>query len=139
MPAGAAAMILFDLRCAGGHEFEGWFRDGAAYERQVAADEVACPICGDTGVSKRLMAPAVARGDTERAGQALKALRAIQRHVERNFENVGQGFAEEARRIHHGEADARNIYGEATTEQAKKLEDEGVPFGVLPRLPQEDA
>ena len=55
-------MILFDLRCADGHVFEAWFRDGETYDAQAKAGEIACPLCGDTAVAKALMAPNVARG-----------------------------------------------------------------------------
>jgi hypothetical protein len=50
-------MILFTLRCARGHQFEGWFRDGEGYETQRNAGEISCPECGETKVEKALMAP----------------------------------------------------------------------------------
>jgi hypothetical protein len=135
-------MILFDLRCAHGHEFEAWFRDGAAYEQQAAEGAIACAVCGDTSVSKALMAPAVATGggrlDPERAGAAMGALRKMQDHIEKNFDHVGAGFAEEARKMHYGEADKRSIYGEATKAEAKELRDEGIKFGQIPWLPRHD-
>src|SRR5687768_10041329 len=111
-------MILFELRCSQGHAFEGWFRDGAAYEEQAAAGAIACAVCGDTGVSKALMAPAVAtagaRLDPEQAAAALRSWRKVQQHIESNFDHVGPRFAEEARKIHYGEAEKRSIYGEAS-------------------------
>jgi hypothetical protein len=134
-------MILFDLRCKDGHEFEAWFRDGAAYEEQVAAADVACPICGDTEVSKALMAPALAsrpKISPEQAAQVIGAMRKVQDHVEKNFDHVGPRFAEEARKIHYGEADKRSIYGEASTAEAKELRDEGIQVGQIPWLPRHD-
>src|SRR6266849_3201248 len=103
-------MILFALRCAGDHEFEGWFRDGAAFDRQSAAGTIVCPQCGDNGVVKAPMAPRVARS----------------RNVEANCDYVGERFTEEARRIHYGESDPRGIYGEASVEDAKGLAEEGI-------------
>ncbi len=50
-------MILFTLRCARGHQFEGWFRDGDGFEAQQKAGAIACPECGDTTVEKAVMAP----------------------------------------------------------------------------------
>jgi len=149
-------MIVFDLKCAHDHVFEAWFRDGATYDAQAAAGEVVCPVCGDRHIAKAPMAPKVARGgggdeasvpasDRPPAGapppvaQAMRALRAFREHVEKTFDNVGARFPEEARKIHYGEAERRGIYGEATTDEARALEDEGVPFGVLPRPPRHDA
>ena len=65
-------------------------------------------------------------------------LRKMREHVEKNFENVGDRFPEEARRIHYGEAEEREIYGQATPEEAKELHDEGVPVRPLPDLPKLD-
>ena len=135
-------MILFDLRCSHGHAFEAWFRDGATYDRQAAAGAIACAVCGDTAVSKALMAPAVATGgarlDPERAAAAMQTLRKVQDHIEQNFDHVGPQFAEEARKMHYGEAAKRSIYGEATQTEAKELRDEGIPVGQIPWLPRQD-
>jgi hypothetical protein len=135
-------MILFDLRCSHGHEFEAWFRDSATYDRQTAEGAIACAVCGDTAVSKALMAPAVATGgvrlDPERAAVAMRTLRKVQDHIEKNFDHVGPQFAEEARKMHYGEAAKRSIYGEATQTEAKELRDEGIPVGQIPWLPRQD-
>jgi len=134
-------MILFSLRCRAGHEFEGWFRDGAAFDAQSAAGEIACPDCGDRGVAKALMAPRLQRmGKSEQmAAEAGQTLRELRREVERNCDYVGDRFAEEARRIHYGETDPHNIYGEATSDEAASLSEEGIGFGRIPWLPREDA
>jgi hypothetical protein len=138
-------MILFTLRCAADHHFEGWFRDGASYEDQSAARQIVCPECGDTGVEKALMAPHVAkshRKDEKRAASPAEMRRALQdlrRQVESNCDYVGDRFAEEARRIHYGETDPHGIYGEASPEDAKRLADEGVEFATVPWVPPTDA
>jgi hypothetical protein len=136
-------MIHFALKCAADHQFEGWFRDGGTFESQAAACEIACPHCGDSRVEKAIMAPRLARSspaETRPDPAKLKeALRALRKHVEANFEHVGPRFAEEARRIHQGEVDARNIYGEATPEEARALADEGIEFGCIPWVPPSDA
>ena len=134
-------MILFDLRCSQGHAFEAWFRDGATYEAQAEAGEITCAVCGDTDVSKAPMAPAVAtrnRIDPERAAQAMRFWRKVQDHVEKNFDNVGRDFPEEARKIHYGEAEKRNIYGEATAAEARELRDEGIEVSPIPWLRRHD-
>ena len=156
-------MIVFDLKCASAHVFEAWFRDSAAFEAQAGAGEIACPVCGDTGIAKAPMAPNLARRDTsrhdvpardtdgagdaraagpsefEKAGQVMRYMRAVQDHVEKNFDNVGPRFPEEARKIHHGEVEKRDIYGQATDAEARELKDEGIEFGQLPWLPRHDS
>jgi len=135
-------MILFDLRCANGHDFDAWFRDGATFDQQARAGAISCAICGDTEVSKALMTPAVASGpkrDERRAAKVLKAMREVQRHIESNFDHVGRRFPEEARKIHYGEAEKRSIYGEATRAEAQELVDEGVEVSAIPWLPPHDS
>ena len=133
-------MIVFDLKCGDGHVFEAWFRDGAAYEAQASAGEIVCPACGDTAVAKAPMAPNVAHGvpspEAEGKGEAMRVLRAVREHVEKTFDNVGERFPEEARKIHFGEVDKRNIYGQATCEEARALTEDGVEFGSLPWVPR---
>ena len=134
-------MILFDLRCSNGHDFEAWFRDGATYDRQAAAGEINCAICGSTEVSKALMAPAVASGarlDEQHAAQILSKWREVQRHIETNFDHVGRQFPEEARKMHYGEVEQRSICGEATRAEAKELVEEGIKVGQIPWLPRHD-
>jgi hypothetical protein len=76
--------------------------------------------------------------DPERAAAAMRALRQVQDHIEKTFDHVGRRFAEEARKIHYGEADKRSIYGEATSAEAKELRDEGIEVGQIPWLPRHD-
>jgi hypothetical protein len=99
-------------------------------------------VCGHTGAPSarwaRAAAPAGPRPDPERAAEALRTLRKVQDHIEKNFDHVGPGFAEEARKMHYGETDRRSIYGEATRTEAKELRDEGIQFGQVPWLPRQD-
>ncbi len=139
-------MILFDLKCANEHVFEAWFKDSEAFDRQAEGCEIACPVCGDTGVAKALMAPRLGKGGRERAGKAAEHAKRyaafaseMRRRVEDNCDYVGPQFAEEARKIHYGEAEARGIYGEASDDDAKSLDDEGIEFQHIPWAPREDA
>ena len=138
-------MILYQLKCANGDEFEAWFLDSATFDQQRAAGDVECPFCGDSRVSKAPMAPNLAkRGSSEATEErarevARKILRAVgdlREHVEETCDNVGDRFAEEARRIHYGEADERGIYGEATGEEASELDEEGIEFYHVPWGPR---
>jgi len=138
-------MIVFDLKCGKGHVFEAWFPDSAGFEAQRTDGKVICPVCGDNGCEKAIMAPniAVPRGDGEARRKAAavemwQQLGQLRRKVEENCEYVGERFAEEARKIHYGETDKRDIYGEATADEAKSLKDEGVEFGLIPWVPRAD-
>lgn len=142
-------MIKYDLSCAAGHEFVGWFQSSAAFDRQAERRLVTCPECGSSDVEKRPMAPAVirSRGSGQpsapavetppRAAPTAEMLRAFKQKVVENTEDVGDRFAEEALRIHFGEAEQRGIRGETSLEDARRLYDEGVEFGVLPLLPED--
>jgi len=148
-------MIVFDLKCGKDHIFEVWFADSETYETQSAAGEVSCPVCGNNSVSKAPMAPNVslrkatetapvpapqAGGPTpEQIAHTFRMVRAVQSMVEKNFDNVGGQFPEEARKIHYGDTDKRNIYGDATKEEVEALEDEGIDVGHIPWLPRHDA
>jgi hypothetical protein len=130
-------MILFTLRCASAHQFEAWFRDGASFEAQQQAGEIACPHCGDTQVEKAIMAPNIGRSRETKGSpisptQMKAMLLALRQQVEQNCDYVGERFAEEARRIHYREVDPRGIYGEATSEESEALREEGIEFGQIP-------
>ena len=137
-------MISYDLRCAKDHVFEAWFRNSDAYDKQVKKKAVACPVCGSTKVEKTIMAPRIAKGDSgssdnvspEAMQQMLVKLR---KTVEDNCDYVGADFPEEARKIHYGETEQRDIYGEASEQEASELADEGIECGRIPWVPQADS
>ena len=144
-------MIRYDLVCKDGHLFDGWFSNSAAYDEQRRDGIVSCPNCGTTEVDKQIMAPAVPRkagGEKEprqrfsasadpRVKAMVDKLRELRQHVESHADYVGDRFAEEARRIHYKEAEERGIYGEATTEEARSLTEEGIEVHSLPWLPED--
>src|ERR1700760_2175635 len=141
-------MIRYDLICQRRHEFESWFANSAAYDKQAKRGLVACPTCGSTKVEKAIMAPRLARGkkaiDVPEAPSAAppqgpsappapvamispqerelrSKLKELRDHLTRNAENVGRKFADEARKMHYGEIEHRSIYGEASPQEAKDL------------------
>ncbi|MEW6089836.1 DUF1178 family protein [Parvibaculum sp.] len=141
-------MIRYSLICDREHEFDGWFASSDGFDAQLAAGEVLCPHCGSPNVSKALMAPNIARGkalSADTSPQAVFAeklgmmMLALKKHVEENCDYVGDAFAEEARRIHYGEAEHRDIYGEATLDEARELIEEGVEVAPLPVMPRRSA
>ncbi|HWC63207.1 MAG TPA: DUF1178 family protein [Rhizomicrobium sp.] len=129
-------MIVYSLRCKNGHEFEGWFRDSAAFDSQACDGTLCCPTCNSRRVEKAIMAPALAPGRQADARGKARSMRqfmtGLRKYVQDNAEYVGTHFAEEARKIHYGEALDRHIYGETTPEEAQALEDEGVDVAPLP-------
>jgi hypothetical protein len=134
-------MILFRLKCASDHEFEGWFRDNDAFDRQQASGDLTCPVCGDKSVEKALMAPRLGRSEKRAPSPAemRRALQELRKQVETHCDYVGPGFADEARKIHRGETPARGIYGEATPVESRALADEGIEVACIPWVPPNDA
>jgi hypothetical protein len=148
-------LIAYNLVCSGGHTFDGWFQSSAAFDAQVAQGALACPICGDARVQKGIMAPAVKTSVTKRKGRPdpisapppmattpdptrMKQFMAgFRKYVQENADYVGPRFPEEARKIHYGEAEERQIYGEATPDEARDLVEEGADIAALPPDPND--
>ena len=161
-------MIHYQLQCSQTHAFDGWFKDSASFDKQAKRGLVECPACGDTKVQRALMAPAIAPkkrnvakfaaepGEPPAAeeqspssppvsvgGQVpahvFAMLQRMRAEVEKNCDYVGPDFAEEARKIHRGEAGTRGIYGETTPDEAEALADEGIEVSSIPWLPRADS
>ena len=138
-------MIRYALLCEKDHEFDGWFRSSALFDEQVEGGEVTCPVCGSHEVRKGLMAPNIAKSGekpstpAEAARKLSVMMMAIRKHVEENCDYVGDRFAETARRIHYGEEEHRDIYGETTPDEARALIEEGVEVAPLPVVPSRQA
>lgn len=146
-------MIKYALACEQAHEFESWFPSSDAFEEQRKRGFVTCPFCNSAKVEKQIMAPSVARKDKAPAAPAPEAqpvaalsdrereiramLRSLREHVMQNAENVGRSFAEEARKMHYGEAEERSIYGEAEPAEARALLEEGIDVLPLPIVPDD--
>ena len=136
-------MIRYALRCDREHEFEGWFGASADFDDQQTRGLIECPVCGAKAVRKAIMAPAVAgtkrrgqdQGGAQNQAMMMEAMGRIRRHVEENFDDVGDAFASEARAIHEGRSEDRGIYGQATPTEVRKLVEDGVPVAPLPPEP----
>jgi hypothetical protein len=161
-------MIHYQLRCDQDHEFDGWFNGSTGFEQQAHRGLIECPECGATKVTRALMAPAVStRAVAPReapeptpppapvqqvlppapppgmAGLPMPArlvalLQRMRVEVEKNCDYVGPSFAEEARKIHRGEAEERGIYGETTPDEAETLAEEGIEIHSIPWVPPAD-
>ena len=136
-------MKVLNLQCSHAHGFEGWFASEDDFQAQLARGLVECPLCGDAGVSKLPSAPrlnlgAVAPAEPKQQVMATPnaemqaAWMNMVRHVMANTEDVGERFAEEARRIHYGESEERNIRGQASQAETESLLDEGISVLPLP-------
>ena len=157
-------MKVLDLHCAHLHSFEGWFASEDDFQSQLSRQLVSCPLCGDTAVQKKLSAPRLnlsfSRGEQEPSkstavvpventpafpsaqevanldpNQLQAAWMHMVRHVVANTEDVGNKFSEEARKMHYGEAEHRNIRGHATPAETESLLEEGIQVMPLP-LPE---
>jgi hypothetical protein len=160
-------MIRYALICQQGHQFESWFQDSAAYDKQAKGGLVSCPHCGSAKVEKAIMAPRLS-ATAKKRGKPIDApekapettptpapasapvamispqeqeirtkLKELRDHLTKNADNVGTKFPEEARKMHYGEIEHRSIYGVASPEEAKELSEEGIEFHPLPSLPDE--
>ncbi|HSP48586.1 MAG TPA: DUF1178 family protein [Pseudolabrys sp.] len=153
-------MIRYSLVCNKGHDFESWFQDSAAYDKQVKRKLITCPHCDSAKVEKAIMAPRLAGARKremiaeppaaapapEKASVAMispqekelrSKLKELREQLTKNADHVGPKFPEEARKMHYGETKHRSIYGEASLEEAKALAEEGIEFHPLPILPDE--
>ena len=153
-------MIRYSLKCPDAHEFDSWFQSAEAFDKLAAASMLSCPQCGSKDVHKAIMAPRI--GPTHKsadtgeataadtappsnpgemhalsapASPAEAAMQELKKQIQEHSEYVGTDFAQEARKIHDGDAPERSIYGEAKPEEARKLVEDGVPVTPLPFVP----
>jgi hypothetical protein len=156
-------MIRYALVCDSAHQFESWFADSSAYDKQSKLKLVACPQCGSTKVEKAIMAPRLATSKRRKPAAEVPAptpvaaapdttpvamlspqerelrskLKELRDHLTKNADDVGQKFPEQARKMHYGEIEHRSIYGQASPDEARDLAEEGIEFHPLPILPDE--
>ena len=157
-------MIKYALVCDKGHDFESWFADSAAFDKQAKRKLVCCPHCASVKVEKTIMAPRLAGArkgapietpveavapspaPPEKAPVAMLSpqerefrakLKELREHLTKNADDVGAKFPEQARKMHYGEIEHRSIYGVASPQEAKDLAEEGIEFHPLPVLPEE--
>ncbi|CAM8642019.1 Protein of unknown function DUF1178 [Burkholderiales bacterium] len=135
------ARKIFNLQCSLGHRFEGWFASHEALDEQSARGLVRCPICDTDAVSRMPTAARLALSgaeapkplpDATQVQEAMGAVLAAARALAQQCEDVGDGFADEARRIHYAEVPERNIMGRTSVQEAKALRDEGIEILSLP-------
>lgn len=148
------SLKVFDLECEHGHVFEGWFSSRDSYDEQLQKGLLCCPVCDSRQVSRKLSAPRINVGAQARAdlpapmdnpappqarmqdaqGQFLQQLRSMIRQSD----DVGARFAEEARRMHEGQARQRSIRGQATLQQYQELAEDGIIAMPIPDFLDDD-
>ena len=140
-------MIVFDLKCICGYQFEGWFESRADFDRQNTEGMVSCPLCSGDDIHKILSPVAIHSGachsenpvsesnNQEIAPEtALSFLKSVHDFVEKNFDDVGSRLAEESLKIHYGVVAPRNIRGVTTDEEEKMLSREGIELLKVPMV-----
>ena len=127
-------MIAYDLQCAAGHTFEGWFENATGFDEQKERGLLTCPICGSAEVNRVMSTFGIARRRHRESSEKtpVNPLEIITRYVDENFEDVGVDFAKEALKIYYGVAEQRNIRGVSSEQEEKILREEGVPFFKVP-------
>ena len=137
-------MIKYSLECNQSHTFDAWFSDSLNFEKQNKKNQISCPNCSSLIIKKSIMAPSIPSKNyksdplNEKKDKVEVVLSKVRKHIEDNFDYVGDKFADEARSMHYGEKEEREIYGETTIEDAVDLIEEGVNvkpmLGVDPKL-----
>ena len=144
-------MIKYNLECSCGETFESWFQNSSEYEKLLKKNLINCYVCGSSKkVKKSIMAPSIATSktsttskDSEQKKEFLKnvksKIRELNDYVAKNAEYVGDKFVSEVRSIHYDKKQKRNIYGNATLEETKELQEEGIDVATIPWVPKENA
>ncbi len=144
-------MIIFDLQCVNDHRFEGWFKNTSEFESQLANAMIHCPACGSEQIARLPSAShlnlgtATSQPDSnvhEKSALPVQDvnvfLKKLNAHVKLHFEDVGNAFATEAKRMHYGEIEERNIRGKATQAEVEALHEEGILAIPIPELPDKE-
>jgi hypothetical protein len=145
-------MIKYSLICDSEHEFDGWFPNSKSFDAQKKKGQLTCPVCDSGNVNKALMAPGVQTSKKKKkekkmesyrksivsdemmlASQAKTVMRRIKKHIEKEFENVGNKFYDEAIKASEGQRDDK-FYGTPTNEQVTDLLDDGIDLFHVPDI-----
>ena len=138
-------MIAYDLQCVNGHTFEGWFEDRNAYLEQKRKRLIACPICNGASITRipssfgiKSSQPSKSKDISEHNAAIARISKEVIDFVDKNFDDVGCNFAQEALKMHYGASEPRNIRGVSTNEEEKILKDEGIQFFKIPMPAESD-
>jgi len=132
-------VIIYDLKCKKNHKFEGWFKDSTVFEEQKKQNLITCPVCGESGAEVVPSSLAIMGRDMKlskknqfREPSPMMGIQQFNEYLDKNFDDVGEKFADIAMKIHRGEEEARNIKGTTTHQEEETLREEGVQFFKVP-------
>tara|TARA_B100001559_G_scaffold107947_1_gene90800 strand:- start:1103 stop:1531 length:429 start_codon:yes stop_codon:yes gene_type:complete len=135
-------MILYNLKCTNGHNFNSWFASAETFDKLSELGQLSCEVCGCSEIKKDLMSPRLQSESKNKKfkknmlvkphSEAEKILKDFKEKIEKNSENVGRNFAKIAREIHEGDAPERSIIGEATPKETLELIEDEIPVTPLP-------
>jgi len=137
-------MVIYDLSCADGHKFEGWFKQPDDFSEQLESSLLSCPVCGSVSIRKLPTASHIKTGASREStskslqlhndASLIEATQRLRAHIDENFVNVGAQFPEEARKMHYGESEKKQIRGTATSDEVRSLAEEGIDAFPLPGI-----
>lgn len=137
-------MVIYDLSCADGHKFEGWFKQPDNFTDQLENSMLSCPVCGSVNIRKLPTASHIRTGTARESvnksqeihndASLVEAMQSLRTHIDENFNNVGAQFPEEARKMHYGESEEKQIRGTATQDEVRSLAEEGIDAFPLPEI-----
>ena len=131
-------MIKYNLICECRKTFESWFSSSAEYDSLKRKKIIRCIHCNSTEIKKTIMSPNLLSKSnkithkTKLGKKIKKQLVEIRKYIEKNCEDVGSNFPQEARNIHYDKKTSKGIYGKATAEETKELLEEGIDIATIP-------
>ena len=140
-------MIKYNLKCKNKHEFESWFSDSNEFENLKKKNLLECIFCSSKKIDKTIMSPMIARtkkskNDIKKFDKNIeiekKKLLQLRKFVENNFEYVGENFIKKVREVYYDNKNDKIIYGNATSEEKKELEEEGIDLLTIPWLSKDN-
>ena len=134
-------MIKYNLKCKNNHEFESWFLDSNEFDKLKKKNLLDCIFCPSKKIDKTIMSPMIAgtkksKSDIKEFNKSIEnekhKLLKLRKFVENNFEYVGENFSRKVREIYYDKKSKKTIYGIATSEEKKELEEEGINLLTIP-------
>ena len=134
-------MIKYILKCDNGHEFESWFSDSSEFNKLDKKKLLECIYCSSKKIQKSIMAPMISSKRTKNENVSFfdhkllkekEKLVKLRKHVEKNFEFVGDKFSKKIRELYYDKNSKKSIYGTTTSKERKELAEEGIELISIP-------
>ena len=139
-------MIKYNLKCNNNHNFDSWFSTSQDYEKLKKKKLLSCPACNSSKIQKSIMSPNLSYNKSKEKDKKIAKfhkelktkIKSLQKYIEKNCDNVGENFVQEARKIHYDDKKSRGIYGTANPDQIKELAEEGIEFSSIPWIEKKE-